>query len=424
MVKLDKETRLHVGQETFNELLRTKYDSKVKEQIALKYNITPSMVNTCFYEYKKRYIEPKPTKEELDLLDKYLKEKQGLLSKRKYTEEFEIQVGKETFEELLNSQYSYDIKDNIAKKYNISKNVVSNLLSKYRNRTEEPKPTKEQIELANKYALLSERRGASTPKNMIDILLGANDKELEELLQRYSYTNLINKLDYYKVRNQEQTEIVEQIKIRLTNIHEKTKLIYLDNTIKNELEIFDKAMNEYLNSKDYYPNYIFVKNNVSKKMFMNWIKIIKENNDIERTNILNKYYDTMKEREVEFSLLTQELYKLIKTKQPTILDFYKLAHMTINRFKSYMKLGIEHNLIPKEEENTINNFFDLYIVGSYSLSNLEEAYKINYEYNEVKLTKEEIKNICMELLENDIPITKNSIILTFEEKIKNKMNTK
>lgn len=424
MNKLDKETKILIGQETFNELLKTKYDSTIKQTIASKYHTSVSMVNTCFYEYKKRYIEPKPTKEELEQLDKYLKERQGLLTKRKYSEEFEIQVGKETFEELLKSKYSYDIKENIAKKYNITVNTVSNLLSKYRNRTEEPKPTKEQQDLALYYARLAEKRGASTPKNMIDILLGADDKELEELLKRYSFTNLINKLDYYKVRNIDQTELIEQIKIRLTNIHEKTKLIYLDNPDINELELFDKVMNEYLNSTDYYPNYVYTKNNISKKTFMKWIKAIKENNDEQRSNILNKYYDTMKEREIEFSLLVQELYKLLQTKQITILDFYKLSHMTINRFKSFMKLAIEHNLIPKEEETTINNFFDLYIVGSYTLTNIEEAYKINYEYNGINLTKEEIKNICLELLDKNIPITKNSIILTFEEKINDKMNTK
>lgn len=425
MTKLTKEVKIQIGKETFDELLRTEYDTKVKEQIALKYDISLSMVNKCFSDYKSRIIEPKPTIHDLELLSNYLKKRQTIPSNKKYSEEFIIQVGKEVFEALLDNNYSYDVREDIAKKYNIPVNTINNFLSTYRKRNEEPKPTEEQMKLANNYISLNGRKGVAIPKNIVDILLGATDSELEELLDRYTLKILNNKIEYNKLREPDNKEVYEQVQIRLRNIYNNKTINKSENNQEySSLELFDKVMSEYLNGIDYYPNYIFVKHNVSKNIFITWIKTIKNNNDIERSNILNKYYDTMKEREVEFSLLVNEVYKLIKNNKATILDFYRLVHMTINRFKSYMKLGIEHNLIPDEEVDVINNFFDLYIVGSYGLANIEEAYKINYEYNGVMLAKEDIKNICLELLKEDIPITKNSIILMFEEKIKNKVNIK
>lgn len=422
MAKIDIKTKIEIGKETFYGLLNNDYDSEIRTNVAKKYNVSLSTVNKCFSEFKDRIIEPKPTEEELEKIAVLLKKKQTIVVDKKYSEEFKIQVGKELFDRLYETRYASGVREEIAQKYNIPLNMANNMLSFYKNRTEEPKPTEKQLEDMKKFSHAKFSR-TNFPKDIVNIMLGATDEELKDIIKEYSLYRLNYKIEYRKLRNESEKETLELLQKRLEKINQELEQVK-DTLNPYELELFDTVFNEYLNGKDYYPNYVFARYNISKNLFTRWVNLIKLNNDIPRNELLNNYYKEMKIRELDFSILVHDLYKMITEENKNILDFYKMTHMTINKFKSFMNLGLEHHIIPEEEINTINNFFDLYIVGAYSLANLDEAYKIVYEYNGINMTKEDIKNICMELVEQDIPVTKNSIILTFEEKINNNVYKK
>lgn len=422
MAKIDINTKIEIGKETFYGLLNSDYNSEIRTNIAKKYNVSLSTVNKCYSDFKDRIVEPKPTEEELKQISILLKKKQTIVVDKKYSDEFKIQVGKDLFERLYETRYASGVREEIAKKYNIPVSMANNMLSFYKNRKEEPKPTKEQLEDMKKYSQAKFAR-TNFPKDIVEIMLGATDEELKDIVKEYSLYRLNYKIEYRKLRNESERETLELLQKRMEKINQELEQAK-DVLNPYELELYDTVFNEYLNGKDYYPNYVFARYNVSKNLFTRWINLIKINNDKQRSELLNNYYKEMKIRELDFSILVHDVYKMIIEEDKNILDFYKMTHMTINKFKSFMMLGEEHNLIPEEEKNTINNFFDLYIVGAYSLANLEEAYKIVYEYNGINMTKEDIKNICMELVEQEIPVTKNSIILTFEEKINNNVYKK
>lgn len=413
---LTKQERIKIGKEVFDKLIDSEYDSNEKIKISNKYSISMYMVNKCFYEYRDRCIEPKPTKEDIEKLDKMLSLRRRNITNKKYEDNFALNVGKEIFDEVIKNEYASWVIPNIAKKYGITVDAAKRLFYLYKNRDTEPKPSSEDLALLTKYAFNNTTK-TPIPADIVITMLGASDEELKSYLEKYTLDKLLFKIGYYKVRNTYDRDSLENLEKRLKTINDS---VVYSSSNSNGIVLFETVINEYLSGNDYYPNYIFAKYNVSKSVFNSWIRTIKNNKDYNEINLYNNFISTMKNREMEFSCIVRDLCNMIDN-DINILDFYRLTHITINRFKSYMNLCLNNHLITNDEYNKVNNFFDYYIVGSYSLKDLDEAYSIVYEYNGVSLSKEEIKNICYELVNENIPVTKNSIVLLFEEKVK-KMN--
>lgn len=360
--------------------------------------------------------------------------------KREFTVEERIKIGQVAFNKLLETNYDLSVKDEIARKYGIVPATVQKYIREYKERVLEPKPTYEELELFKKLA-----KNSTKSFEMAERLLSASDEEITKLLDKYGKSLLIFKInDYIKSKTEEKENIVslEYIKerievlneIRLNNRKavrdlekaEKQSEMYLNiangSDNENKLNHIVKSIREYLNSEEYYPNYIFQKNGIFSRDLSSYIKEIRDSKEPTLNILIDTYFEELQKREVAFLELVKDVYKVIEEKNHNILEFYRMTHMSINKFKTFLKVANAHKKITGLTLDLFNNYFDKYIIGSYGLPNLEEALKINYEYNGVAITPEDIKSICQELYQNKIPINKNSIIYTFEEKVNNKVN--
>lgn len=362
--------------------------------------------------------------------------------KREFTVEERIKIGQVAFNKLLETNYDLSVKDEIARKYGIVPATVQKYIREYKERVLEPKPTYEELVLFKKLA-----KNSTKSFEMAERLLSASDEEITKLLSKYGKSLLIFKInDYIKSKPEEKENIakLEYIKERIEVLNEirlndrkvardlkkeeKQSKMYLNvangSDNENKLNQIVKGIREYINSEDYYPNYIFQKNGISSRDLSSYLKEIR-NSKVPTLNILiNTYFEELQKREVAFLELVAEVYKVIEEKSPNILEFYRMTHMSINKFKTFLKVANAHKKINGFTLDFFNNYFDKYIIGSYGLPNLEEALKINYEYNGVAITPEDIKSICQELYQNKIPINRNSIIYTFEEKVSSKVNNR
>lgn len=65
------EERIKIGQETFYRLLETEYGENVRNEMAEKYGLSVAYISTCLNMFKNHVVEPKPSMEELLILEKY-----------------------------------------------------------------------------------------------------------------------------------------------------------------------------------------------------------------------------------------------------------------------------------------------------------------------------------------------------------------
>ena len=63
--------KIKIGQETFYRLIETEYGENVKEEMMNKYGLSASRLSTFLNMFKRNIVEPKPTEEEIIILDKY-----------------------------------------------------------------------------------------------------------------------------------------------------------------------------------------------------------------------------------------------------------------------------------------------------------------------------------------------------------------
>ena len=71
MIKYTREQKLNIGKETFYKLIETEYGENVRDEIAKKYGISASLLSTYLSMFKKNVVEPKPTEEEIQILNNY-----------------------------------------------------------------------------------------------------------------------------------------------------------------------------------------------------------------------------------------------------------------------------------------------------------------------------------------------------------------
>ena len=360
--------------------------------------------------------------------------------KREFTIDAKIEIGKYTFDKLIETGYDPKVKEEVAKEYGITVGTVYKYLREYKERILEPKPTYEELELFKKLA-----KNATKSFEIAEKLLIASDEEITKLIDKYGKGLLISKInDYIKSKPEEKENIarLEYVKERIEVLNEirlnsrkavrdlekaeKQSEMYLNiangSDNENKLNKIVKVIREYINSEEYYPNYIFQKNGIFSKDLSSYIKEIRDSKVPTLNRLIDTYYEELQKREVAFLELVNDVFKVIEENSPNILEFYRMTHMSINKFKTFLKVANAHKKITGFTLDFFNNYFDKYIIGSYGLANLEEALKINYEYNGVAITPEDIKSICQELYQNQIPINKNSIIYTFEEKVSSKVN--
>lgn len=69
--KYTRQEKIKIGQETFYRLIETEYDENVKEEMMNKYGLSASRLSTFLNMFKRNIVEPKPTEEEIIILDKY-----------------------------------------------------------------------------------------------------------------------------------------------------------------------------------------------------------------------------------------------------------------------------------------------------------------------------------------------------------------
>lgn len=73
--------KIKIGQETFYRLIETEYGENVKEEMMKKYGIDATRLSTFLNMFKRHIVEPKPTEEELMILEKYYQKRLTRLEK-------------------------------------------------------------------------------------------------------------------------------------------------------------------------------------------------------------------------------------------------------------------------------------------------------------------------------------------------------
>lgn len=198
----------------------------------------------------------------------------------------------------------------------------------------------------------------------------------------------------------------------------------VDENNKSRFAKLENVLRMFVDGVDYYPNEIFKKNNMSQGTFKTLVELAYKENNSEMINLYNEYCRQLKTRELDFKNLCEEAYtSIVNGNFKNILDFYRVTHLSIKKFKLFMIISNKRNLISGTVMTVINEFLNKYIIGTYEFKSLEEATQnIHYSYNGEELTSEKIINLCVELFEQDIPINQNSIIYLFQEKVNQKVN--
>lgn len=353
----------------------------------------------------------------------------------RYTLEEKIKIGQETFYRLLETEYGENVRSEMALKYGLNATYISTCLNMFKNHVVEPKPSMEEILILEKYytkrcqKLYSKNgNGASKKYAVANTLLQAKtDDDFLELLNNYNTTYIRYQVeDYVKDFPNDKDLIMAKFEkliiLKNANLAKKMEEEKHDIDSNKEIKVID-AIKAYLESNDCYPNYIFNSYKVENYLFNEIVKKAKEENKTDVLALLRTYSKTVDERELEFKNLCLDVCNGINSEKFNILDFYRLTHMPVKKFMLFMRVAAYRRLVGGSIVEKINEFMKKNYYGSYTYKNIDEAIKnINYNYKGVELTPEMIASISSELFEQDIPIDRNSIILTFQEKINQKVN--
>lgn len=353
----------------------------------------------------------------------------------RYTLEEKIKIGQETFYRLLETEYGENVRSEMALKYGLNATYISTCLNMFKNHVVEPKPSMEEILILEKYytkrcqKLYSKNgNGASKKYEVANTLLQAKtDDDFLELLNNYNTTYIRYQVeDYVKDFPNDKDLIMAKFEkliiLKNANLAKKMEEEKHDIDSNKEAKVID-AIKAYLESNDCYPNYIFNSYKVENYLFNEIVKKAKEENKTDVLALLRTYSKTVDERELEFKNLCLDVCNGINSEKFNILDFYRLTHMPVKKFMLFMRVAAYRRLVGGSIVEKINEFMKKNYYGSYTYKNIDEAIKnINYNYKGVELTPEMIASISSELFEQDIPIDRNSIILTFQEKINQKVN--
>lgn len=346
----------------------------------------------------------------------------------KYTREQKLNIGKETFYKLIETEYGENVRDEIAKKYGISASLLSTYLSMFKKNVVEPKPTEEEIQILNNYyqRRMSKNyfQGSNVKKNytLVKQLLSAlNDQELRIILDRYDYYYIKKQIEEYLLVKPLERERLMAILDKLTKMRLEEKNNNKEEKInklnQEKKEYIKNILNEFLDSNDIYPNYVFNKYNLTMKKFNSWIKLseLPENEDLRR--LVNSYYKEIKYRELAFVKMLNMIVLNNSLDNLNILDFYRMFHMPMNKFRFFMHVAKNRNLIDTQTATLIDSYLYKHNIGSYQYKDLNDLKNnLSYNYNGVELTSEYIDDIVRELSSENIPITVNTIIALFQEK--------
>lgn len=351
-------------------------------------------------------------------------------------------IGKEVFDRLLETRYDVKVKEEVAQKYGVSATTIYKAFNEYKNAVVEPKPTFAELELLEQYIYerFRERNNNLKSYKLAEEILKSNEEGLLALLDKYGISQLISKINMYikdKPEEKDNIALLNEIKVNLIKLNQKRvetrreeriseqkNRVYISNEGKNVRYKVVNIINDYLTSNDIYPHFIMRTHEVSGSSFRDYLNKFAELNDPEITGLVDIYKNELKNREEDFLHLVSEIVYMIENDSINILDFYRKSHMTINKFKTFMTVALVRHVISASTLSIINDFFDKYQFGTLTLRNIEDALNISYSYNGVSITENDIREICNKLHNENIPINRYSIILTFEEKVKNRVNIK
>lgn len=354
---------------------------------------------------------------------------------KKYTMNEKIRIGQETFYRLIETEYGENVKEEIMKKYGIDASKLSTFLNMFKRNIVEPKPTVEELRILDKYYQKRLARGYANRDKVSRrefplvkaLLTGLTDEELTTLIDRYTLGYIKKTIEEYIVVHPEDKDKLNNLVTKLDNIHENNKEERKNErdsqTSTERKETIISVINEFLNGNDVYPNYVFGKNNVSAEKFKNWIKFsnLPGNEDIKE--LLSLYTKELKLREALFVNNLRELVNHIALDDLNTLDFYRKTQMPLNKFRFFMHVAKRRKLIDDELLSVLEEYTYKIGMGSYQYNSLDELKNsLNYNYNGVELTPEIIDNLCLELKNENIPITKSTVICLFQEKNNDKVN--
>lgn len=346
----------------------------------------------------------------------------------KYTKSDKLNIGKETFYRLLETEYNFEVKEEIKNKYGINASQLSTYLSMFKNNIVEPKPTEEEKNILQNYyqRRLSKNYNHDTNKVQKEyslvkqLLMPLTKEEMKLLLDRYNLTYIKARVKDYLVAYPLAKEKLDYVLNELENINKENIQKRKDErtNAKNDekKDYIEIVINEYLNGIDIYPNYVFNKYSITSDKFNSWIKVSELPGNEPLKELINNYYKELKVRELSFVNNTKEIVNLISLDNLGLLDFYRITHTPIYKFKLFMYIASRRGLITNEVLTILENYIKKYEYGSFEYSSIDELKKdLNFNYNGLELTSEQIDNICIELQKEMIPINKSTVIELFKE---------
>lgn len=352
----------------------------------------------------------------------------------RYTRLEQIKIGQDTFYRLLETEYGDNVRDEMAKKYGVTKGNISTYLNMFKRNVVEPKPSKDELRILDKFysrkcqKKLIEYNTQKEPFLVKTLLNAKDDKDYLAINDGVNLTTIKNCVSSYAKNHPEEQELVyakleKLMLLRNKKIKEKHDE-RMDENNKARYARIEHVLRGFVDGIDYYPNEIFKKDNMTQGTFKSLIELAYKENNIEIINLYKEYCRQLKIRELDFKNLCEDVYlSIVNGKFKNILDFYRATHVTIKKFKLFMIISNKRGLISGTVMTVINEFLNKFIIGTYEFKSMEEATQnIHYSYNGEELTSEMIINLCAELFEQDIPINQNSIIYLFQEKVNKKVN--
>lgn len=350
----------------------------------------------------------------------------------KYTKLEQIKIGQDTFYRLLETEYGESVREEMAQKYGVTKDRISTYLNMFKRNIVEPKPTEEELNILENYYSKRLQKLYPLKKNnstkgyavALSLLKATTEEDYKIIYENYNiyYVKSCVK-EYCEKFPDSETLLMAKFEKLLILRQKNQKPENKEATKESPYDRITNLINAYLKSNDHYPNYIFKRYRVDNRDIREILNKAKNENNEKVLNLIEEYRKTLQERELNFKELCLNLSDMIENNQINILDFYRLTHMPINKFKMFIRVANLRHQINGETYVKIEKFLDKYYFGSHGFETVDEAIQnINYSYNDEELTPEMIKTICAELFEQDIPIDRNSIVLTFQEKVNQRVN--
>lgn len=413
IIKSKTKKRAITAKDCFNYYLEKDLSAQALDELIQKYNLHKQTILNYISDYKDgKYAEFNiiPSDEDIIRYNEALKQRKE--NKRKNTSN--INLSKEIYEAYLKSNGGKEVISMYAKKYYYSTSHIISLLSDYRKRVVEPKPSKEE-EL--KYLSIINRNKKRFA--LVYKLLDAPIEELESLIKRYDKESLLAKIEIFKNEDPTSDKYVKELDMLTSLINEGTLKKQEVTDDEEKLEAFYDIITEYLSSDYYVITTVLNKYRIPLTMFNRMASSLTANNDM-AMGVYQKYLMVSSLRKIKLINLAEEIYKKTGANPKyNIIDLSLDVKGDVWDFKAALYSYFDSLMSDMAFVKKIDQI--IYNSGRHTISE-EEINNLKYSYNGVEFTNNLKTYVVKFLTEHNIPLTKVNVLSCFEKYVRGEMS--